>query len=118
MLAALHDRCLQVAIWEMQPRGAEVLGSLLCPDGHLPKGRLDTAACESLRRSPQPRPVGVALSASWGAGCVSLNTSCTGPRGSPSTGSLRLSHSEASSRRKLHQGPLFLRSTHRAGRLL
>jgi hypothetical protein len=27
-------------IWETQPRGVEVLGSVLCPDGHLPEGRL------------------------------------------------------------------------------
>jgi hypothetical protein len=29
----------EVAIWETQPRAVEVLGSLLCPDGHLPEGR-------------------------------------------------------------------------------
>ena len=32
----------EVAIWETEPRGVEVLGSLLSRDGHLPEGRIWT----------------------------------------------------------------------------
>jgi hypothetical protein len=36
---------------ETQPRGVEVLGSLLCPDGHLPEGRFEPIGRGSVRHA-------------------------------------------------------------------